>query len=590
MSEPREAAALAYHLRSKHHPRRFAASLGYLDWATQPEPFRSYAGAPRCELPLSADGVTARWSDLFAAASGRAPLPAAPVTREALAAFFELSLGLTAWKRAGDARWPLRANPSSGNLHPTEGWLVVPEGRAIDAGAWHYAVHDHALEQRVAFAAAAVSAVASAPASAPAGAAAPPGFAVALTSIHWREAWKYGERAFRYCQHDVGHALGALRFAAATLGWRAELLDELGDAPLERLLGLDRDGDFAHLAPADRETAETLLWIATDGAPVDRAAALRWLRGQVERSGEARYAGRANALSSDHVDWPAIAEVHAATVRAAALEAPTHDDSPSPSLPPPPPPPLSLSPPLLPAHGERSAAAALIRGRRSAVAFDPRPTLPAADLFALLDATLPRPAAPPFDLWLAAPPLHLLLFVHRVDGVASGLYLLERGGSRADPRDAADAFAPSDELRAALAPDAEWARVDGAPRHLPLFRLRAGDFRDSARIVSCRQEIAADSAFSLGMVARFAPELVGAPHAYRRLFWNAGLVGQALYLAAEAAGVRATGIGCYFDDLVHELLGLRDATFQSLYHFTVGTPVDDPRIASEPPYGHLGKR
>ena len=23
---------------------------------------------------------------------------------------------------------------------------------------------------------------------------------VALTSIHWREAWKYGERAFRYCQ------------------------------------------------------------------------------------------------------------------------------------------------------------------------------------------------------------------------------------------------------------------------------------------------------------------------------------------------------------------------------------------------------
>ena len=33
---------------------------------------------------------------------------------------------------------------------------------------------------------------------------------VALTSIHWREAWKYGERAFRYCQHDLGHAIAAV--------------------------------------------------------------------------------------------------------------------------------------------------------------------------------------------------------------------------------------------------------------------------------------------------------------------------------------------------------------------------------------------
>ena len=47
---------------------------------------------------------------------------------------------------------------------------------------------------------------------------------VALTSIHWREAWKYGERAFRYCQHDLGHAIAAVSMAAALLGWRAALL------------------------------------------------------------------------------------------------------------------------------------------------------------------------------------------------------------------------------------------------------------------------------------------------------------------------------------------------------------------------------
>ena len=35
----------AYHQRTMHYPGRFAASLGYMDWATQPDPFRRYAGA-----------------------------------------------------------------------------------------------------------------------------------------------------------------------------------------------------------------------------------------------------------------------------------------------------------------------------------------------------------------------------------------------------------------------------------------------------------------------------------------------------------------------------------------------------------------
>ena len=60
---------------------------------------------------------------------------------------------------------------------------------------------------------------------------------------------------------------------------------------------------------------------------------------------------------------------------------------------------------------------------------------------------------------------------------------------------------------------------------------------------------------------------------------------QVLYLEAEAAGVRATGIGCFFDDPVHDVFGFRDLAFQSLYHFTVGGPVDDPRLTTLPPYG-----
>jgi hypothetical protein len=76
---------------------------------------------------------------------------------------------------------------------------------------------------------------------------------------------------------------------------------------------------------------------------------------------------------------------------------------------------------------------------------------------------------------------------------------------------------------------------------------------------------------------------------YRALFWEAGLLGQVLYLEAEAAGVRGTGIGCYFDDAFHRVLGMDGKDFQSLYHFTVGGPVDDPRLTTRPGYFHLDR-
>ena len=74
---------------------------------------------------------------------------------------------------------------------------------------------------------------------------------------------------------------------------------------------------------------------------------------------------------------------------------------------------------------------------------------------------------------------------------------------------------------------------------------------------------------------------------YRQLFWESGMIGQILYLEAEANGVGSTGIGCFFDDPVHEIIGLHGNDFQDLYHFTVGGPVEDLRLETNPPYVHL---
>jgi len=82
---------------------------------------------------------------------------------------------------------------------------------------------------------------------------------IGITSVHWREAWKYGERAYRYCQHDVGHAIAALSLAAAALGWQANLLDDLGAGSLATLLGV------GNLQGAEPEEPDCLLAVYPQG-------------------------------------------------------------------------------------------------------------------------------------------------------------------------------------------------------------------------------------------------------------------------------------------------------------------------------------
>jgi len=527
---------IAYHERTKHHPERYANGPHGLDWASQPNPFRRFNGAPLLRLPLTGPDDTPPAATLF----GAAKVTPRPFTLGAVSLFLELSLGLSARKEIANSSWYLRMNPSSGNLHPTEAYAVLPalEGLPGGAGVYHYAPLQHALEQRARWPHGAIFDGV--------------GFHVGLTSIVWREAWKYGERAFRYCQHDVGHALAALRFAAAALGWRVQLMPEWDDAHLDRLLGLNRTEDFAD---AERETPELLIKVIVNEAaapamPPAADTAITWF-------------GRANRLSNSHVEWPVIDEAIAASERVAARV----KQSESGGL-------VAWPPPLPPACSH--SAGQLIRQRRSAVDFDSVTSISRETFLAILDTTLPRASAPPFDAWPFPPRLHLVLFVHRVTGLEPGLYLWLRA-----PADA-------DALRQAFRANLNWESVTDSAIKAPLYRLGQGDLRDFARMLSCQQDIAADGAFSLGMLARFEPVLRerGAA-AYRELFWEAGMIGQALYLAAEAAGVRGTGIGCYFDDVLHRALGLAGHGWQSLYHFTIGGPVEDPRLRTVPPYAHL---
>ncbi len=341
---------MAFHERSKHSldvtedewlNARYAPGPGRLDWRTQPIPFRVFEGAPVTPLPRSiASDVGVLWREL--AVMERVP---APVNLTTVSDFLFHSMALSAQKRAGTSSWFLRVNPSSGNLHPTEPYLIFPydvlREKLVDSRVQvlHYNARMHGLALRGETGRAAGEALR----------ALLPGtsFLLGLSSILARESWKYGIRAFRYCNHDVGyvrvllghrrglreggkggggtsmrlscrrphpvslmllycrHAIAAVSLAARMLGWQARVLDDVPAPILSGLLGLHRAGDFH---PGEAEYAEVLVQINTNptapSASPTRAevnASLATVADALTSAGV--WNGRANRLSESVRDW-----------------------------------------------------------------------------------------------------------------------------------------------------------------------------------------------------------------------------------------------------------------------------------------------
>ena len=562
---------IRYHIQTKHHFNRYARALGYLDWANQPDPFRRFEGAPLVSLPLLSpdeDPVSPGYDAIYQPGA----VVCRPVNARSLSRFFEFALALSAWKKAGESEWALRSNPSSGNLHPTEGYLIVPQIAGLDLkpGLYHYAPKEHGLELRAEFSPEQAARLLSP---------FPPGaFFFGLTSVHWREAWKYGERAFRYCNHDVGHAIGSVRIAAATSGWKMALLDGLSQDTTAMLLGTDRKEDFQGVEP-EHPDCLAVIWPFWDVKSETLDMKCRKQKqiplfldsAVVKELTECTWYGKANRLSGEHgVRWDIIDDVAAASWKCTVEQ---HS--------------VALPRPLT-NNGSRftfqesPSAGQIIRQRRSAVSFDGQTSISVATFFRMMQLVMPRSDRPqlerpmPWDTWPYDPAIHLLIFVHRVEGLMPGLYFLVRNSQKLS-------F-----IQQSMNPELTWTSAPDCPEDLPLYWLLEGNAKKLAVQVSCHQDIAGDSAFSFGMMAEFEGGLrEGGAWWYPRLFWESGLLGQVLYLEAEAAGVRATGIGCFFDDPVHEIVAMKGLSLQSLYHFTIGGPVEDGRLMTLPPYHHL---
>jgi SagB-type dehydrogenase family enzyme len=492
-----------YHEATKHTTQSLANSRHMLDWPNMPDPFRHYEGAPLLDLPADPAAPEIPTIALLEGSLGATTAATGP---EFLSQLLFYSAAISASKRVSSNgyRYALRVNPSSGNLHPTEFHFFTRGLKHWPDGLYHYRPSSHMAEQR-----------ALGPfQEALAGISAPVVFV--LTSIAWREVWKYQARAYRYCLHDAGHAWRALALAARAIGCDSFATSQFPDDEITQLCRLNPDEWPMLIVELHGAT------IPLDNYPPNDAGAHK-----PEWSG-----GEANQLSQEQAVYPLLDRMHAATKLSGKPPQEGYRQRRRPI-------PASSIPVRPPEIHDLSAFGKIARARRSALDFQAGDR--AISLSQLL--TILSCAVQPLSADFADKPfIELYLYVHRVQGLQPGVYRYNSGQRK-------------------------------------LEEIHSGDQRVRAAALSLRQNMAGNACVAFSLVGNLssATQLYG-DRGYRHVHFEAGAIGQALYLAAEALGLGASGIGAFFDDDVNRYLGLNITEKQVVYHFAIGYPVPDPRL------------
>ena len=494
-----------FHQATKHTYQSVRTNARYLDWHNQPDPFRAYEGVPNFILPPEPGFPNAGAFAAMAALAEKTKPPSKDDSESYeqihldtiwLSRFLWHSMAVSAWKKVPGtgARYSLRVNPSSGNLHPTETYIALRAFSEMDDGLYHYRADRHALElrSRGAWTQHFASAL-----EIPWASESP--MIVGLTSIFWREAWKYGDRAYRYCCHDLGHATMSLLLAARALGLPGGAVAHFSDVRLTQTLGLAESDEapMAFLVFPPHSSS-----IGFSATPVQAIA------------------GVPNKLSEIEVRYDLLLGIHASTALPDPAGPLPRVSTANPGI--------SGGHPPLSGPSRDASLGSTVRRRRSALDFDARtPPMERDELEQLLDfATRDWPADWRGNFGGDTSPVErgadfvaLYLYVHRVRDCEPGVYRWDRVSTR-------------------------------------LEQLHRGNVQRVAAYLSLEQTLAGNSCFTVSMIANLGEAArVFGNRGYRYVYFEAGAIGQRLYVGAEALGWNATGIGAFYDDDVHRYLG-----------------------------------
>ena len=224
-------AALTYHEATKHSEVTIGTSSHYLDWENRPSQFKEYGNLPSISLPRNFPHPT---KNSLKAISGQ-PIEGKTdqIGIETLAEILFFSAGLTRKMRIGNEYHYMRAASATGALYPIELYVISAQIPGLDAGVYHFNPFHFSLvklregDYRTTLESAGSRNSSSAP------------LIIALTSIAWRNAWKYVARSYRHWFWDSGVIAANLLATANSAGVSTKLDLGFVDSEVDKLLALE---------------------------------------------------------------------------------------------------------------------------------------------------------------------------------------------------------------------------------------------------------------------------------------------------------------------------------------------------------------
>jgi SagB-type dehydrogenase family enzyme len=405
---------------------------------------------------------------------------------ETLAQILYLTAGITRQRKFGRGEIYFRAAACTGALYEVELYVVCGDLAGLEAGVYHFSPAEFALRRLRAGDYRGVLRDATSSESAILHAP----VTIVCTCTYWRNAWKYQARTYRHFGWDNGTLLANLLAVATALGMPAEVVCGFVDEDVNRLLGVD----------SEREVASSLVALGhSSDLPRQSPPAITELHLETV------------PVSQREIDYPAMREMHAASsLRSPEEVTAWRGNTPKTEFPPPKGPIVSLQP-FSDAEMARDPIEQVILRRGSARQFA-RVPIGLEQLSTILDRStrgIPADFLHPQGTQLN----DLYLIANAVEGLGPGAYVYHRDRQA-------------------------------------LECLKAGNFRAEAGYLGLEQQLPADAAVDVFLLADLQPILQRfGNRGYRAAQLEAGILTGKLYLAAYALRLGATGLTFYDEDV-----------------------------------------
>ena len=510
-------------------------------WDSMPSPSLRYAGAPMVLLDPDESGQP---DGLISTMLFHSLAPSAKV-------------------HTPSASYAKRCNPSSGGLHPIEAMIMTGDAGDGFCGVSHYVADIHGLEMRKSMSSASVQRIMARLGRGESRMTIKA--VVAVFGLPWREVWKYGPRGVRYTYLDAGHALHCIGLGGLVAGWDGvDIVVDFCREEVEGAFGVvSRGGEV--LVPIG------LVVFSEDGGGSEDGEDEEQVGEEEEE--EEGWMGERIAVSASHNASELVDAMLGTLSTVMSTVMSTAGDTRMGET--------GMGERVM---GERVMEVArhcgrqelgrqelgrLIRTRRSAHGFVPASNPEAeahmtlATFTEMVSCALYTTPSSVDDACVS-----LIVYAPWVLGLEPGVYAVPvNAAAEHVMRDQVAEHCPWEEVTLPTA-DGEtitmWTLVKATPKRVATAAKRA----------ACSQNLARDAPCTFGMVALFPQGDRLDPAVYRVAHLEAGGIGNALYLCAEASGLSGTGIGCFLDSTIDSVFPRRDGRLRFVYFFVVG--LEDP--------------